>query len=225
MPINIFICGVGGQGIGLMGDVLCETLVREGQQIMATETHGVAQRGGIVSTHIRIGPGVRTPKICGGEADFVFALERLEGVRFAQSMLRPGGRLVFYDTVLQPQPTRSRGVHYPDDGDMALLRERWKIQIDSIYLEDLPGPQMQNVALLGRIAALHAVQGVTPESIRKILAQLLPKKILEMNLKVFDTAVQYQPTASKARGASNETHSDRQNQFQKLRAFPIVAGT
>ena len=220
--IGIFICGVGGQGIGLLGDVICETLAGAGKQVMATETHGVAQRGGIVTTHVRFGPSVRTPKICEGEADFVFALERLEGVRFAQSMLRPGGKLIFYDAVVQPQPTRSQGEHYPDGNDLTTLRKRLNIHIDSVCLADLPGPQMQNVALLGRIAALKIIDGITPDSVRAALTRLLSPRIRDINLSVFDNAVNFVPLPVNAQNEIASRSRDGHKRSTQLRAFNVL---
>ncbi|MBN2717894.1 MAG: 2-oxoacid:acceptor oxidoreductase family protein, partial [Deltaproteobacteria bacterium] len=227
---NIFICGVGGQGIGLMGDVLCQTLVDAGKHIMATETHGVAQRGGIVTTHIRVGPAVRTPKIGPGEAAYVFSLERLEGARFAELMLREHGHLVYYDTVVQPQTTRAGDASYPTNADVDAMCLRYQFDVDRIRLPNLQSPTMQNVALLGCIAALRIVDGVTPESVRNTITRLLPDKIRDINLAVFDRAVAYQPNGSGAdiqKGELLNGNGQEHNPHPSsgaLRRFPIIAG-
>ncbi len=225
MTTSIFICGVGGQGIGLMGEVLCHVLQNLNTRVMATETHGVAQRGGTVTTHIRFGDGVRTPKIGPGEADFVFSLERLEGLRFTETMLRDRGTLVYYDTVQQPQVTRARGMQYPTADDVNTACQRRNIRVAHIALPNLQNPQMQNVALLGRIAALQLISGVTPDSVRKVLHQRLPERVRALNLQVFNEACTWKETA--ARTSSNATKkngTDKSDNRQGLPSFPIIAG-
>ena len=225
MTISIFICGVGGQGIGLMGEVLCHTLLNQNTRVMATETHGVAQRGGTVTTHIRFGDSVRTPKIGEGEADFVFSLERLEGLRFTESMLRDGGTLVYYNTVQQPQVTRATGMPYPEAADVAKACRLRGIRVAHIAVENLQSAQMQNVALLGRIAALRIVPGITPETVRKTLNELLPERVRALNLQVFDQGCNWTETpkrkSSTSKGKSGNNHNDN---LQDLRSFPVIAG-
>ncbi|MBN2526895.1 MAG: 2-oxoacid:acceptor oxidoreductase family protein [Deltaproteobacteria bacterium] len=227
MTVNILICGVGGQGIGLMGEVLCETLLQAGEMVMATETHGVAQRGGIVTTHIRYGKGVRTPKIDAGEADFVFALERLEGARVARHMLRPGGKLIYYDTVQQPQSTRAHGVPYPDARVVKEMCRARGVEASHIFVPNLQGPQMQNVALLGYIATRRLISAVTRDSVRNALLKLLPAKVRAHNLQVFDSACGYALKAQKNHDCqvSLKDNADASKEdAATIRSFPIIAG-
>lgn len=186
MTINIFICGVGGQGIGLMGDVVCQGLVNAKQNVLANETHGVAQRGGIVTSHIRVGPHIRTARIRPGEADLVLALERLEAARFAHLMLKPMGILVYYDAVVQPLATRVDNAPYPTNAQMNQLTPNKEIHVERVYLTDLPDPQMQNVALLGHLAQMNFIEGLDVTNVRTILRKCLPSGVLEANLDVFD---------------------------------------
>ena len=75
---NIYLSGVGGQGIGLLSELILRAVDHAGQPVKAVDTHGLAQRGGIVVSHIRIGPAVFSPLIRPHQADLVVALERHE---------------------------------------------------------------------------------------------------------------------------------------------------
>ena len=78
---NIYLTGVGGQGIGLLSEILIRAADHAGHRVKGVDTHGLAQRGGIVVSRIRIGDRVHTPLIPAGEADLVIALERHEALR------------------------------------------------------------------------------------------------------------------------------------------------
>ncbi|MEJ2041523.1 MAG: 2-oxoacid:acceptor oxidoreductase family protein, partial [Desulfosarcinaceae bacterium] len=103
---NIFMTGVGGQGIGLLSEVLIRAADHAGFTVKAVDTHGLAQRGGIVTSQLRIGSTVYTPLIPEQEADLVVALERHEALRGMNLMARENGTLIFYDTVWQPLDVR-----------------------------------------------------------------------------------------------------------------------
>ena len=105
-PINIHIIGVGGQGIGLLGETLIRAADHAGYWVKGVDTHGMAQRGGTVVSQIRLGEGAFSPLIQQGGADIVLALERSEALRAGQKQLREGGVLVYYDTEWPPLEVR-----------------------------------------------------------------------------------------------------------------------
>lgn len=78
--LNVLICGIGGQGVVTTGKILAEAFHKKGIKVMEAETHGLAQRGGAVSVHVRVGD-VEVPLIPKGEADYVIALEATEALR------------------------------------------------------------------------------------------------------------------------------------------------
>ncbi|MBM3326306.1 MAG: indolepyruvate oxidoreductase subunit beta, partial [Calditrichaeota bacterium] len=90
---NILIVGVGGQGVILASELLCEAAMSAGFDVKKSEIHGMAQRGGVVSSHVRFGPKVQSPLIPNGQADVVLAFEAAEGLRWA-SQVKPDGALV-----------------------------------------------------------------------------------------------------------------------------------
>lgn len=189
MPvINIYLCGVGGQGIGLLAEVLAQAARASGLAVRGCDTHGLAQRHGTVASHLRLGAGAWTPQVTPGRADLVVALERLEALRATEVMLRRGGRLVYYDTVYQPISVRTGQATYPSAEDIAAAVAAREGELERVALPDLPDPRMQNVALIGRLAARVAIPGVTAAALTEALKAALPEKVQAANLEVFDRA-------------------------------------
>ena len=102
--IDILLAGGGGQGTVLAAKVLAQAAQSKGWQVRTAETIGMAQRGGNVTSHVRMGSGgeeVFSPLITPGTADIVIALEPGEAAR-ALPFLAPGGVLVTATTAIQP---------------------------------------------------------------------------------------------------------------------------
>ncbi|WP_304425563.1 2-oxoacid:acceptor oxidoreductase family protein [uncultured Adlercreutzia sp.] len=102
--INVLLAGVGGQGTVLAAKVLAQAAAARGWQVRTAETIGMAQRGGNVTSHVRMGDGgeeVLSSLITPGTADMVIALEPGEAAR-ALPYLAPGGVLVTATTAIQP---------------------------------------------------------------------------------------------------------------------------
>ncbi|MBN2172098.1 MAG: 2-oxoacid:acceptor oxidoreductase family protein [Candidatus Krumholzibacteriota bacterium] len=187
-PLNITLSGVGGQGIGLLAEVLARACLAAGHTVHGCDTHGLAQRGGIVVSQLRLGERFHTPRVPPGEADLVIALERLEAARAAATMLAEGGTVIYYDTVQQPIHVRMGEADYPDHARLEKAVAARKGRLERVHLEDLADARMQNVALLGRLAAVGAVEGVTSAVVRQALREVVPARALDANLEVFDKA-------------------------------------
>lgn len=186
-PANIYLCGVGGQGIGLLAEVVIQSCLSAGHRVMGVDTHGLAQRGGVVTSHIRLGEHVFSPRIPPGQADIVLGLERLEAYRAAVGMLNDGGTVVYYDCEYQPIHVRMGKAQYPSVDELErVVRERHG-SIERVALE-LDDPRMQNTALLGRFAALGLIDGLTPAIVEAQLCNVIPAAVLEDNLTVFRAA-------------------------------------
>jgi indolepyruvate ferredoxin oxidoreductase beta subunit len=181
---NIYMIGVGGQGIGLMGEVMMRICLAAGYSVHGCDTHGLAQRGGIVQTHIRLGDQVRTPRITEGTADLVLALERLEALRGIVSMLKDGGTVIYYDTEYQPIHVRLGRMPYPSVEEVAAAAAARHAHLEHVHI-DLPDPRMQNIALLGRLSSLNVIPGISREIIEQEIRNVVPAHALENNLEVF----------------------------------------
>ncbi len=183
--MNIYLCGVGGQGIGLLSEVLIRACMAAGHVVRGCDTHGLAQRGGTVSSHLRLGAEVFTPRVTPGRADLVVALERLEALRAARRMLARTGTLVYYDATYQPIHVRMGQAAYPGPEDLAATVAAREATLERVFCDDLPDPRMQNVALIGRISALGVIPGLTPEIIEEVLRVSVPEKARQANLTVY----------------------------------------
>jgi indolepyruvate ferredoxin oxidoreductase beta subunit len=87
---NILVAGVGGQGVMTATEILAQAAIAQGYDVKKTEVAGMAQRGGVVNSHLRFGHRVLSPVIPAGCADFLVAFEVAEGLRWSGD-LRPGG--------------------------------------------------------------------------------------------------------------------------------------
>lgn len=192
---NIYICGVGGQGIGLLAEVLIQSCLQAGHAVKGVDTHGLAQRGGIVTSHIRLGAGVYAPQVPPGQADLVLGLERLEAYRATLEMLKTGGTVVYYDCEYQPIHVRMGRGSYPGAAELARAVGERGGRLERVLLEGLPDPRMQNTALLGRVTSLGLIDGLTPALVEEQLAALVPASAREANLDVFRRAAATAPAA------------------------------
>ena len=101
MTKNIILCGVGGQGTVLASRLISAAAMDRGWPVMSAETIGMAQRGGSVFSHLRIGEEVHCPMIARGEADLILGFEPGEAVRMLP-WLKPGGAVVTADRGVTP---------------------------------------------------------------------------------------------------------------------------
>ena len=188
MAFNIYICGVGGQGIGLLALGVAQAAERAGLKVHACDTHGLAQRGGVVSSHIRLGEDALTPLVPEGGADLVLALERLEALRGAAQYLKKGGKVLYYDSAYQPVSVRMGRAHYPTAEEAAGEISGMGGEASAVKLDGIQDPRMQNSALLGRLAAMKVIPGLEPAVIEEVLKEIVPPAALEENLKIFRSA-------------------------------------
>jgi indolepyruvate ferredoxin oxidoreductase beta subunit len=186
--MNVYLIGVGGQGIGLLADVLTRACLEAGYNVKGCDTHGLAQRHGTVISHLRIGERLYTPRVPPGRADLIVGLERLEALRAAGGMLVEGGTVVYYDTVYQPIHVRMGEVPYPEVEEIEAVVASRSGRLERVYLDDLADPRMQNVALIGRVAAAGVIPGVTAAILEQALRETVPSKVLDENLAVFERA-------------------------------------
>jgi len=182
---NIYICGVGGQGIGLLSEILLRAADHAGLQAKAVDTHGLAQRGGVVVSHLRLGEKIYSPMIPAGKADLVVALERHEALRGADTALRDGGCLVYYNTVIQPL-----GVRLGSDREVSetLVSESCKIRKIKVYRvenEDLADPRMQNIAVLADINKNNLIPLVGKDHLIHAMQDLMTGPMLKKNMVIF----------------------------------------
>ena len=178
---SILLVGVGGQGTILASKILSEGLARKGFDIKMSEIHGMSQRGGSVSTHVRYGTKVSSPIVSEGEADVLVAFEKSEAVRWL-NYLKKGGWLVVNNYEIKSLPVLTGLAEYPDG-----VVEQLEKSVDNIKVFnatqiacDLGNERAQNIVLLG---ALIKALGIDDMDWDSVLEQLMPAKVLELNKK------------------------------------------
>ena len=181
---DVYLIGVGGQGIGLLSEALMRAADHAGHSVRGVDTHGLAQRGGTVISHVRIGDGAHSPLIQEGSAELVIALERHEALRGLNSYVKDGGTLLYYDSLWQPLATRLGKVEkldgrvIPDECKARGIREI------RVFRENLRDSRMQNVVILSELAKLKLVPSVEMSHYEMALRDLLDGEVLERNLEV-----------------------------------------
>lgn len=178
---NIYMSGVGGQGIGLLSEILARAADHAGMILRACDTHGLAQRGGMVSSHLRLGKAF-SPLVPDGQADLVIALERTEALRAAHDMLKPGGVLIWYDAAWQALDVRlgENPQIVPDDVMAAVVQKEGKAY--KVLQDDLPDTRMQNVAVVSQLLKLRLIPGLERPHVEAAMADLMAGFVLPANL-------------------------------------------
>lgn len=151
---NILFAGVGGQGILTSSRVLALAAVHAGLDVKMSEVHGMAQRGGNVDTHVRIGESVPSSLIPEGAAHFLVAFEKLEALRYMH-YLRPGGTAFVCPMEIPPlTQTLRKDEGYVKDIDRVLERSAPQlVTIDAVSMAKEAGDlRMVNVILLGALS-------------------------------------------------------------------------
>jgi len=180
---NILLVGVGGQGIILASEVMADVFMEAGFDVKKSEVHGMAQRGGSVSTHVRFGPKVFSPLIKEGEADIFMAFEELEALRYLQ-YLSPQPSILLNQQRLNPPSVSLGNDAYPENVPDTLSR-RAKL------FKNIPGRNLAlqagdgravNVVLLGALSSLLSI----PEKIwTDNVLRRFPPKAGKTNLEAF----------------------------------------
>ena len=180
---NILIVGVGGQGAILISKILTNGLLAAGYDLKQSEVHGMAQRGGSVSTQVRYGEKVYGPVFGKGEADIMIALEKMEALRYAE-YLKPEGLAVINDYE-QDSLTTSCGLEDYPEGCLEAMKEKFRVlslKAGEIAVS-LGSARCMNVVLFGALADSLDAPGADWE---KAVRESVPPKFLELNLKAFE---------------------------------------
>ena len=178
---NILFIGVGGQGTILASKILSEGLLRNGYDVKMSEVHGMAQRGGSVTTQVRFGEKVYSPLIEKGKADAIVAFEKSEALR-ALPYLKEGGHLIVNDYEIHPVPVLIGLEKYPEGVNDVLksTAENTVIIKAAEIAKELGNMKAQNVVLLGALLKALDIKEVNWE---EVVASLVPIKAIELNKK------------------------------------------
>lgn len=182
--INIVLCGVGGQGTVLASKLIAAAAMAKGMDVMSAETIGMAQRGGSVFSHVRIGGEIYSPMIAKGKADLIIGFEPGEAVRMLP-YLKPDGQMIVSSRAVMPVTASLSQTGYSAEEMTSYLEKKVKklILVDTDNAcSQLGSSKVMNVLLLG--AAVHSgALGLTEDEIAAALKKRLPEKLHDLNLR------------------------------------------
>jgi indolepyruvate ferredoxin oxidoreductase beta subunit len=180
---NVLIVGIGGQGVILASNVLGEACIAEGVPVRCSETHGMAQRGGSVESHVRIG-GEYSPLIPPGTADLILAFELLEALRY-RHYLREGGTILANDHLIVPTSVYVQKLALPTREEVTERLKGSSFVIDARKLAlEAGSPLTLNMVMVGAASPYLPLQRASLEAGLKLW---VPPKTIDMNLKAFAT--------------------------------------
>ncbi|BBB28124.1 indolepyruvate oxidoreductase subunit beta [Neptunomonas japonica] len=150
---NIMVVGIGGQGVMTAADIISQAAIMEGHDVKKTEVAGMAQRGGVVTSHVRFGEKVLSPSIPPGTADLMLAFEPAEALRWVTHVKDQA--TVMVNTYPQAPPVVSIGLFdYPEQPETQLQSHPIElISFDAGSLSiKLGDRRLVNSIMLGAIA-------------------------------------------------------------------------
>lgn len=180
---DVIMVGTGGQGIILAARITAEAAVRMGYDVKTSEVHGMAQRGGSVSSMVRWSEKVYSPLIPRGHADILLAFEGLEALRNL-GFLRPEGHIILNRYRLDPLPVLRGDAVYPEDFEETVLGfAPGTMVLDAAALARKAGnPRVVSAVMVG---ALSTLLDFPMDIWEEVMSSLVPQKALEANLKGF----------------------------------------
>ena len=184
---NILLCGVGGQGTVLASKLIAFAAMEKGLQVRTAETIGMAQRGGSVVSHVRIGEEIHSPLLPKGSADVIIAFEPAEAVRCI-SYLKKGGTVIVNQKAVRPVTASLQGT-YRDGREMLEYLKAQAGHIDVMdgeaICEACGSSKVLNIVLLAAAAKSGAL-GITPEELISAIEKRIPEKFQTLNKKAID---------------------------------------
>jgi indolepyruvate ferredoxin oxidoreductase beta subunit len=193
MSFNLFMCGVGGQGLVLLTSVIGDACARSGLNAVTGEMYGLSQRSGTVSVHMRIGESVFSPLIPYGEADVLMALEAVEAVRYIE-YLKENGIVLMNSRIMHPPAETAhliadKNAKYITLDDVIGRLRKWTRNIaiiDALNLaKDAGNINAENAVFLGCLSTLKAFP-LEANILKASIARAVPAKTVEQNLKAYD---------------------------------------
>ncbi len=183
---NIFLSGVGGQGTILASNILTEVFLDAGYDVKKSEVHGMAQRGGDVTTHFRFGRKVYSPLIKYGDVDFLLSFELLEAMRYV-NWVKDNGKVIINRQAIFPPSVNLGMAKYPDDVE-AVFKKHFKNNAYIIDGQEIAGElgniQAANVVLIGALS--NFFPEIKESAWVKAIKGLMKEKLHELNIRAFN---------------------------------------
>lgn len=188
MTMNILLSGMGGQGLVLTTDIICQAALGQKYEVKSNDVVGLSQRGGMVWGNVKFGEQVHSPNIKPGHGDIILALEPLEGYRWS-SILKDQGTIIMNSKKINPVLVQQEQEEYPSD-KIDQLSEKFKVVSLNAFEKgvEFGKSQVANVILLGILANLleDTEYFIEKETWLKAIKNNVPQKAIEMNEKAFE---------------------------------------
>ena len=184
---SVLFVGVGGQGTILASKILTEGLLMSGYDVKMSEVHGMAQRGGSVTTQVRFGEKVYSPLIEKGKVDVIVSFEKSEAARYLP-YLKKDGYVVINDYEIHPVPVLTGKEKYPENVNERLteLVGNTVIIKAAEIAENLGNIKAQNVVLLGALIKVLKLEEI---NWNEVIGAIVPSKAIELNKKAFEAGM------------------------------------
>ncbi|MBO5905631.1 MAG: indolepyruvate oxidoreductase subunit beta [Kiritimatiellae bacterium] len=185
--VNVSLVGVGGQGIILTADILARTAAIAGMDVKKSEIHGMAQRGGSVSSQVRFGESVASPIIQHGTTDILVSFDKLEAIRTAP-LLAEGGRAIVNDMYLVPVTVSSgqqADVENLDERVKGAIKDLKLIDAMKIATEEVGNARTMNMVIAGALSVYCPFEEAHWLQAMEELLSGPKAKLLEINKKAF----------------------------------------
>lgn len=180
---SVLLVGIGGQGTVFVSNVMTKGLVAAGYDVKMSEIHGMAQRGGSVSTQVRFGDAVYSPIIGNGEADIMVAFEKMEALRYLK-LLKPDGKLIVNDLAMPSAPVQAGTIAYPTN-TIEVLEGYVNTTVlpASEIAAELGNEKVANIVLFGALAKMLDIPNI---DWKDILASTVKEQFVDVNMQAFD---------------------------------------
>ncbi|MFH0929362.1 MAG: indolepyruvate oxidoreductase subunit beta [Candidatus Aenigmatarchaeota archaeon] len=193
---NVIVTGVGGLGAMTLGTVIAQAALKQGYDVRTSELHGLAQRGGSMLLHLRIGKKLYTPLVLEGEANLVIALEPLEALRTTYFGSKKQKTTFLIDNFILPPMTVSvLGEEYPTMKSIVKKIKPFAGKVITLDASDIVEKETGSI-IASNIFVFGYTIGKKLLPIKKkfaleALAEVVPPKYLEMNKKVFEMGLNH----------------------------------
>lgn len=188
--INCILAGVGGQGTILASKLIAQAAMKKGLQARTAETIGMAQRGGSVVSHVRIGEDIQSPMIPLNSAEVIIGFEPAEAVR-CLGYLKENGTVIVSQKAIKPVTASLSDSDYDGSEMLSYLRSKVAslIVVDGEAICTACGSaKVLNIGLLGAAVAT-GVLGLSLGEMEATIKEKLPQKFIEMNLQALQAGV------------------------------------
>ena len=183
MTNSILLVGVGGQGTILASKLLTTGLMNKGYDVKMSEIHGMAQRGGSVSSQVRYGEKVYSPVIELGDADILVSFEKMEALRWLE-YLKPGGSVIVNDIEIDSTPILTGEAEYPESAIEEIQKAGAPVSVvnATAMAEGFGNPKVMNVIMLGATVRQMDLLDIDWET---IIRENVPSKLADINVQAF----------------------------------------